>query len=724
MQLTAVVFLLVGVTFSASAQAEIRRIVVDRQEPMVDDAAAGLPAYEKLRGRLFGEVDPSAPENSIIQDIELAPRNSRDRVEYISTFTLLRPVAVEDSNKVLIAELPNRGHRPAPFGSADRNELMFLRSRGYSVLWVGWQGDLTEKPSAALSAESLKFESIDVPRVRQSTGAPITGLYLIRVPTYAGSGPNGQIMRLEQGGAGPLSYFPASYDTRQATLTGGEAEGMDGRSLSPRYALAPSDWTWWNCSSGAPAHTAVSPAELCVKRLKGSFRTNESYTLVFTVRDPIVLGLGMAAIRDAVSFFRGATADSTGTPNPLAMRIKHVIGQGISQAGNLVKTFIALGFNADEQGRRVWDGANAHIAGRRIPLNYRFATPGSSATLHMPGNEGALWWGRASGAAHCDKSTTSLLDRCCATETCPRVFETFGGAELWNQRMTQGLVTLDLKRDIPLPHNVRRYFFPGTSHGGGSGGFSLDAAVLAERGPCTLPPNPNPQDAQMRALLIALTDWVTAGAEPPPSRYPTIAQGELVRDTPDALRAPALHAVPRPYGISNPLLVYDYGADFDYTDMSGVITRMPPLIRNVVPALVAQVDTDGNEMAGVPSVQLMAPLGSYLSWNTYRDGPYAGRICSSNGSFIPFAKTHADRLATGDERVSIEERYGSRGGYVAAIKRAAGQAVRERFLLPEDAARLIKEAEEATSNGDLSFLGSDGISGFDAPGARSVTNRK
>jgi hypothetical protein len=667
---------------TTDARAEIRSITIDERQHLAEDARRGAPAYQKLRGRLVGEVDPLEPRNAIIQDIAFAPRNGSGKVEYVTTFTLLMPDDAAKANRVLLVEVPNRGRRLTPFGS-DEEALGFLRARLYSVLWVGWQGDLPEQADAARPASSLQLESLRVPRAMARNGAALTGVYLVRVPAGAASGPSGNIMKLDQGAAGPLAYFPATYDTRRAMLTGGAPEGMDGRPIQSRYTIPPSAWEWWNCAANAPGYTAKVPAELCVKRIKGTFSADETYMLVFTARDPLVLGLGLAATRDAVSFFRSAPARA----NPLANAVDHVIGQGVSQAGNFVKTFIALGFDVDESGRRVWDGANAHIAGRKVPINYRFATPGSSPTLYLPGNEGVLWWSDAQGPDGGRKR--SMLNRCQETNSCPRIFETFGGAELWNQRMTSGLVTFDLTRDIALPANVRRYFFPGTTHGGGRGGFPLDSASAADRGPCALAPNPNPQDAQMRALLVALTEWAVRGVEPPASRYPTISRGELVHDT---------------RGIANPTLVYDYGWSFNHSEMSGVISRMPAPIRRVIPALVPQVNADGNEISGAPSVQMRAPLGTYLSWNLYREGVYAGRICSSSGSFVPFAKTRAQRLASGDERPSVEERYGSRAGYLAAVSTAIGRSVRERLLLPEDGARLLEEARAATETGDLSFL--------------------
>ena len=564
-----------------------------------------------------------------------------------------------------------------------------------------------------MSATALKLESALVPRARNGDGSPITGPYLVRVPTIGGEGPDGggptgNTMTLNQGRAGPLSYYPVTFDTSMAALTYGPAEDINGKPTGPKETIASADWTWWSCSTNESAAAAKKPADLCVRLLKGTFNPQLTYTLVFKARDPLVLTLGMAATRDGVSFFRYATNKEADAPNPLAGGIDHVIGKGESQTGNFVKSFIGWGFNEDEMGRIVWDGANAHIAGRRIPINFRFASPGSSPTLFAAGSEGILWWGEAQDTLR-GGAPGSLLDRCARSKTCPKVFDTFGSSEFWNQRITLGLVGNDLKHDIPLPDNVRRYYFPGTTHGGGRGGFELGAFPLpaTDTRTCTLPQNPNPEKDQMRALLLALTEWVTKGVTPPPSRYPELRRTELVLPEKANLQFPGISGVPLPFGIANPLIAYDFGPDFDYREMSGVIRNQPPPIKAVVSALVPQVDADGNETSGVFSVQRTAPLGTYLGWNTYRAGPYAGQICSLNGGFVPFAKTAADRKALNDTRPSLEERYGSREGFVWAVEKAVNAAVTDRFLLKEDGARLVAEAKKATETGDLAFLPSD-----------------
>jgi hypothetical protein len=256
--------------------------------------------------------------------------------------------------------------------------------------------------------------------------------------------------------------------------------------------------------------------------------------------------------------------------------------------------------------------------------------------------------------------------------------------------MSPDLIGTDAKADIPLPENVRRYYMPGTTHGGGRGGFRVQSKAGAR---CVLQDNPNPMFHTLAALDTALIDWVTRGTPPPPSRYPLLAKGELVPDTRAAIGFPALPGVPFRDGLVNPVLDYDFGPRLHMNDLTGVITRQPPNIRQVIPTYVPVVNGDGNETSGVPSLLHQAPLGTYLGWNVTADGYYKDQLCGFWGGYVPFARTRAERLQANDPRWSLEERYGTLEGYVCVVRRAADTAVRERFLLPKDAQRLISEAE-------------------------------
>jgi hypothetical protein len=477
--------------------------------------------------------------------------------------------------------------------------------------------------------------------------------------------------------------MPASLDTTLAKLISIQHENNLGERTGiveiPDY-----EWAFADCRTVAFPGTP-DPTRVC---LKNGFDPNLAYELVWTAKDPLVLGVGMAAMRDVVSFFRRASTDGYGALNPIGGYIKWVIGYGISQSGRFQKNFILLGFNEDENGRRVWDGAQPIIAGQMGQFNIRFANEGNIANLFEPGAEGPIWWGNYNDSVR-GRGVTGLLQRCRRTHTCPNIFDDFGGPEIWYSRGSVGIAGTRGKTEIPLPGNVRRYYHAGTPHGGGVGGFQVAQPPLAG---LMLARNPNPQIETRRALFVALVDWVTRGKEPPASQYPSLRDGTLVAATADAMGWPDIPSAPTPDGVINVLMDYDYGPEFRYEDQSGVMTNVVPPIKQIIPTLAGKVNSDGNEIAGVRSVLLRAPLGTYTSWNPEATGPRMGTERSLAAGYIPFATTKAERLLNNDPRLSIEERYGSQEGYNCVVTRAAKDLVRERLLLQEDADRLIADA--------------------------------
>ena len=642
---------------AVNASARVVRIVVEhRESPAFQGKTFGKAgAYEILSGHFFGEIDPADSHNRIITDLQFAPRNARGMVEYSATFTLAKPIDMAKSNGVLYYSVPNRGHG-APAGSDD----------GRVNLLSGWQGDLPRDPA---------LQTIVVPIARKPDGSPLTGPVLERLIDIA---PNTSTIDLGTTPYVGLTYQkPLTLDTSKATLT------LRTSASSPSKTIAPADWAFADCRQ-APFPGTPDPARLCVK---GGFETAAEYMLVYTAKDPLVLGIGYAATRDLNAFLRYAARDDDGNPNPLTGQIHWAISRGDSQSGNFIRSYIHLGFNQDEAGRIVWDGAHPQVASRQLALNFRFAVGGGYAAPFQPGSDGVVWWSDYEDKVR-HHPAAGLLDRCSASHTCPKIIETFGALEFWFLRTSPDLVGTDARWDIPLPANVRRYFFPGTTHGGGRGGFSA-MAPAAPRG-CTLPANPNPESEILRALTVALIDWVTKGVEPPPSRYPLLSQ--LAPATSAAIGFPSIPGAPSPDGLVNSVYDYDFGPDFNYNDESGVITRQPPAVKATIPTLVPKVDADGNDVGGVPSVLRQVPLGTYLGWNVIAAGFEKGKICNLNGSFLPFARTRAERMASGDPRPSLEERYGSRRGYLEAVAKAAEKAVAERFLLRADADRLNAEA--------------------------------
>ncbi len=625
---------------TVAADARVTRLNIEKRE--------ATATHETLSGHVSGELDPKDPHNAIITDIQLAPRNARGMVEYTATFAISKPLDMSKASGFLLYSVPNRGNGAAT-PDAD----------GHVSVVSGWQGDV--RPGA-------NVQSIEVPIVPGITG-PVVERF-VDMPTLSSTL---DITRTRYVG---LAYQkPVTLDTTKASLI---RRTRSGESLP----VASNAWAFADCAKTAFPGTPDA-TKICVK---DGFNPEYEYILSFTAKDALVLGIGYAATRDLNSFLRYDTS----AENPVAGKIKWAISRGSSQSGNFIRSFIHLGFNQDEQKRIVWDGTNPQIAARQLVLNLRFSNPGGAAGLNEPGSEAVLWWNEYADKTR-NRPTSSLLTRCKATNTCPKIFETFGALEFWYLRESPNLVGTDAKADIPLPANVRRYFFPGTSHGGGRGGFTTK--VAAPPAGCLLPANPNPELDQNRALLKALAEWVSKGTEPPASRYPRLDRGELAEGTAKAIGFPSIPGAPSPDGLVNKVLDHDFGGDMNYNDVSGSMAKNPPTIRGVIPTLVPKVNADGSDVSGVPSVLREAPLGTYLGWNPTAAGFDKGKQCTLSGGFIPFAATKAARTASGDPRLSLEERYKDHSGYVAAVKAAADKAVKERFLLPDDAKRLIGEAE-------------------------------
>lgn len=653
---------MIAALIATPSMAEITRVDIQSREALPGSpGAAG--AYEIVRGTVHGELDPKDPRNAIITDIALAPRNARGRVEYSASFALTKPVDMGKASGLLIYDVPNRG----------LNLPMTPDPDGHVHLVSGWQADLNATPA---------MQTLQVPVARNRDGSPITGQVLARFIDM----PAGKTTLPIQGGlSGVVTWkrpTPLSLDTRAASLVRRRSDA------GPGERVAPGGWAFADCSTVAFPGEADG-AKLC---LKDGFDPAYAYDLVYTGKDPQVQGIGFAAVRDINSFFRRA-ASSEAMPNPVAGAIKWGVGIGYSQSGNFLRSFVNLGFNSGEGGP-VFDGIMPLIAARQVPLNLRFGVPGGAADLYEPGSDGVVWWGDYQDKAR-GPAKRGLLTRCAAAGDCPKVFDVYGSAEFWGLRKSTDLIGTDAKADIPAPANVRRYYLPSVTHGGGAGGFGVDPAAFGRVANCTLAANPNPASFTIRALTVRLTDWVSRGIEPPASRSPTLAGGDLVEPTAAAMGFPAIPGAPSPDGKLNPMLRYDFGAGFRAADLSGVMSRQPPTVVGPLPSRVPRVDVDGNETAGILSVQGRAPLGTYLGWNVKSGGYYGGQGCGFQGGYIPFARTRAEREQTGDPRLSLEERYSSHEAYVGKVKAAVAAMIAEGFLLEADGAVIIKQAEDS-----------------------------
>ena len=685
----ALLLAVIGLTPTPPAHARVTRLVIDQREPMPPVPGSTI-AYEQIAGRAFGELDPAQAANRGITDLALG-LDADSRARYVASFVLYRPVDAAQASGLLWHDVPNRG-RVFPMAAPER-------AAGDLLLASAWQGDnagnTAHKPTGTLTGGQW----LRVPVARGPGGARITGEVFGRIVNRGGPGSQPLLVQTN-----PLPYTPLSLDTRQATLVsrGGEQQNGD---VSDERVVPPDAWAWARCSADVPWPGVPDGSQIC---LKAGFDPARLYQVRFTAADPVVLGVGFAAWRDVGQFFKTAKADDLGTPNPAAGLVKHSIGRGVSQSGNFLRGWLHSGFNQGEDGRAVHDGLWPIIAGRRIALNFRWAQPDGVLELYQAGSEGPQWWLPAPDPVR-GGPVAGILDRCTASRTCPKVIEHFGSAEVWALKLTPEWVGTDGRADLPLPDNVRRYYLPSSSHGGGAGGFnsSLPGHGLPTSGAAcpgnnfgtgTLPPNPMPHTETVNALRLHFRQWVTKDVPPPPSRYPTLAAGTLAPAHQAALGFPTLPML-RP-GVPErdfimPVLDYDWGPQFDPQDVSGVPSLAPPRIRRALPMWAPTVDADGNERDGVPVVLALAPLGTYLGWNITAAGFHRGQVCNYTGGFIPFARSEAERAAANDPRPSLQARYTDHDGYVAAVRRAAERAQRTGFLLAEDARALIQAAQDS-----------------------------
>jgi hypothetical protein len=643
-----------------TAQARITKIKITRTEsPTFEGRSFGnVGQYEKLVGRVEGELDPADRHNSVITDIALAPRNARGKVEYETDIMILRPIDRSKGNHKVWYELTSRGQvfafaqfneapeRNDPTRAADAGNG-FLMRHGYSVLVSG--RDVTAPPAGN------RF-TMKAPIAVNPDGSPIVGPAMEEF-----------VINNNQTTTGGLTYPAATLDKSKAMLT-----------MRVRYQDQPSmvpaeEWNYADETGTAIRLVGQTP-----------FREGNLYEFVYQAKSPVVAGTGFAAIRDLASFVRNAQRDDQGNVNPLYGDATRIYTACVSQSCRTMHDFLWLGFNADEAGRKAVDGIVNWIGGATgIYMNYRFAQPFRTHRQHI-----ARWFpefqapftnqvlqdpvtGKADGR----------LARCSASVTCPNIFEVNTANEYWAKNMAVGLVDLDGK-DLPNePPNVRSYFMASLPHADDTG-----------RGICQQNRNPLVANAVMRALLVAMDHWVGTGTEPPASRLPRVADGTLVPPLPQAGQGfPNIQGV-KYNGRMHTGDLFNHGPKFD----DGILTIWPPrIVGTPYPALVPKTDVDGNDIAGVRVPEVAVPLATYTGWNL-RAIPVDGDDgCDAAGQQIDFAKTKAARLAAGDPRLSIEERYATHADYVAAVALVANGLARDRLLLDEDVQNYIAAAQAA-----------------------------
>jgi hypothetical protein len=651
----AALFLLAALT-GPPAEARVVRVTIERREPVLDGRPFGLAGpYERLVGTVEFALDPALRQNQPVVDLPLAPRNERGEVVFTADLHVLKPADMRRGNGRVYYEVPNRGgkgilrrlqYADASLDPREPRELGdgWLMEQGFALAWMGWQWDVPDAPGL------LRLHA----PIATVAGRPVAGL--VRAVIL----PDERKDRAPLGDRGHVTYpavDPSGPDSRLYV--------RDHR-LEPPRLLPRKGWRFAD-------PTTVS--------LDGGFEPGRIYEVVYRSRDPRVAGCGLAATRDLVSFFKSGPGEA----NPLA-GVTVALAHGISQSGRFLRHFLHEGFNEDEQGRRVFDGVFVEVAGAgRGSFNHRFAQPSRDThqhwNVHYPGDDfpfaDALDTDPVTGRA------SGLLDRAVASGTVPKVLHAVTAYEYWNRAAALMHTDPSGTRDLALPGTSRAYLVASAQHGPGSlppteGGAAGSDALRAT--------NPNDFRPAIRALVRALDRWVAEGVEPPPSRIPLLAEGTLA--APEAAGWPAVPGVRFPTVRNEPVRA-ERGPEW----ARGVITLEPPRLGPVFPALVPAVDADGNDRAGIRLPEVAVPLASQTGWNWRH--PRAGApdaLAPYVGSYLPFAWTRAEREASGDARLSVEERYRGREDYLGRVALAAVALVRERLLLAEDAPRVIERA--------------------------------
>jgi hypothetical protein len=640
----------------SNAPGGIMRLDITRVEsPTFDGESFGaVGQYEKLAGRAYGEANPSDPRDAIITDIDLAPRNAEGMVEYSTDVMILKPIDMSKSNHRLLYELTNRGSVLSlpqlndatsggndPASAADAGNG-FLMSHGYTILESGW--DVTAAPGGG------RF-TMSAPVARNRDGSPISGAALEEL-----------VVDNTTTKVFPLTYAAATSDKTHASLT------VRARYDDPPQPVAADSWEYTDDTL-----TAIHPLPADT-----AFEQGTLYEFAYTARDPLVAGLGFAAVRDLATFFRHSDADRQGNPNPLAGTIQHVFTSCVSQPCRTMHDFLGLGFNQDPSGNKVVDGVLNWIGGGDgIFLNYRFAQPGRTQRQHI-----ARWYpefqfpfANQTLTDPVTGRTDGRLARCTRTNTCPDIFEVNSENEYWSK--DGAVLQVDPNgNDLPDPTNVRYFLMSSLPHGGG--------VPATGRTICQQALNPLVANTVLRALLVDLDQWVSSGTPPPDSRLPRVADGTLVPPEPqDGMGFPNIPGVTY-NGRLHTGDLFDFGPQF----AEGILSILPPtLVGTPYPVLVPKTDADGNDMAGVRLPEVAAPLATYTGWGLRAYPPGANDGCDASGQKIDFPKTQADRSASGDPRMSIADRYPSHDTYVSAVTSAANALRLQRLLLDADARR-------------------------------------
>ena len=647
------------------ADAHVTRVEIISRSDFANGKAFGVAGpYEKIVGRAYFSLDPENIHNRQIVDLDKADRNAQAQVEFSADLYILKPKDMDRGNGAVLFEVSNRGGRGIDrlvngATAANPEGDGFLMRHGYTIAWVGWEFDVAD------DGDRLKLYA---PVAHDPGGKEIRGLLRsdFTPAKVVEDMPLGHFLLGPNGGkCYPVddARSPKNILTVRDTPAG------------PRQTISRSQWSFAHAVDG---QLAADPHFL---HLDGGFQPGKIYEVVYEAENPVVAGLGLASVRDFLSYLkydRQSTAP-----------VKRVYAVGISQSGRFLRHFLYQDFNADEQGRQVMDGVIAHVAGAgRGSFNHRFAQPSRDAqplsSIFFPTD---LFPFTDLPETDPDTGETAgLLDAVYHAHDAPKIFFSNTSYEYWGRAAALIHTSPDGATDARISDNVRAYLLAGLQHFSApfppqkSSPTNADATAQQRY-------NPNPVQYFWRALISDMDEWVKDGTAPPASRYPKVADGTLVPLK--QWNFPAIPGVHKPHEAN-----VAWRLDFGPLWKQGIISSEPPKVGKAFPVLVPQSDANGNDEGGVSLPELEVPLASYTGWNL-RDPSIAASDLrlSFYGSFIPFAKTLAERQKSGDPRLSVAERYTSRDDYLGQFANAAMQLVHERFLLREDVPALLERGK-------------------------------
>ena len=611
-------------------------------------------AYEQLDGTVHFAVDPADPANSLITDLERAPKNAAGLVEFSAEFRILKPVDQQKGSHKLFFDVVNRGNplSLARINNAPNSDRMgpgngFLMRRGYTQVWCGWQHDATQDPGRL---------RVHVPNAANTEGRLVV--------TFQ---PNGRSVTQMLSDRGHLPYPASDLDQPNAELT------VHDHDSGPATVVPRSDWDFGKIENGnlVPDASHISMAK--------EFEPGKVYRCIYTTATAPVVGLGIAAVRDLVSFLRYSNSQD----NPCAGDIQHTMAFGSSQSGRFLRHMLYLAMNQDEEDRKVFDGIIANIAGAmRGEFNQRFGQPSNL----LAASPGSVFPFADVGQTDPETGRTDgLLARLTARAKVPKIFLTNTSSEYWAGHAALNHIDPTGTKDIRPSDSVRIYHFASTQHNAGV----LPLGHVQDTGATGLHPfNWVDWRPLMRAAVANLDAWISSNTTPPPSRHARLDDGTAVPS--ESLKS-VFQSFP---GVGFPDHLRHLSR-LDYGPRDGIVENLPPVTGNPYPALVSNVDQDGNDVAGIRLPDVSVPLASVPGWNLrHPDTGGPGQTHKTMGSTLPFAFTKQERQDTSDPRPSIEERYASRQDYLDRVETAAQDLASERYMLEEDVSRVSEMAGE------------------------------